>query len=258
MIHVLKTIKRSFFSVLFKEKLITVSDKKELENEVVIVVGATGAIGETITQVLHQKGARLMLVGRNNDKLNLLAKKYGPDRVDIISLDISHSQECMKVVKKTLEKFGTITSLINCAGAFSFQPLEKTSEAEWDRVMNVNFKGMASMCNAVTPHMKKQKAGCIINIGSKVSHNTAMLPERVLYATSKYAVEGFSFALRSELKPAGIRVCCLMPGTVYTYPTAGGDKLLSGYSIGAIIACIICQKDVDIESLVISSLYHSV
>ena len=123
----------------------------------------------------------------------------------------------------------------------------------WDKMITLNINSIFYMCKAILPFMKNQKSGFIINIGSKVSHNTNVAPHMVPYATTKYAVEGFSFALNKELKPFGIRVSCLMPGTANTVMTLKGKEYISPYSIGKVIAMMIASVDIDFESIIIKS-----
>ena len=113
------------------------------------------------------------------------------------------------------------------------------------------------MVKAVTPFMKKQKSGLIVNLGSKISHNTNVLPNRVLYTTSKYAIEGFSLALSKELKTFGIRVTCLMPGTIRNFFTIIPKYFLSCQDVGAIILMLIKFKNIDFESLIIKSKFQN-
>ncbi len=109
------------------------------------------------------------------------------------------------------------------------------------------------MMKYVLPEMKKKKDGFVINIGSKISRNTSVKANKVLYATSKYAIEGMSLALNNELKEFGIRVTCLMPGTANTFLSLSANDFLSPYRIGEVVAMLIKLKDIDFENLVIKS-----
>ena len=101
--------------------------------------------------------------------------------------------------------------------------------------------------------MKRKKRGCIVNIGSKISRNTLVGANKTLYATTKYAIEGFSFALNRELKLCGIRVACLMPGTVNTFPSLAAKNYLSPYQVAEMIVLIIRSESIDFESVVFKS-----
>jgi len=101
--------------------------------------------------------------------------------------------------------------------------------------------------------MKKQKSGTIINIGSKISRNSKVEAKKTLYTLTKYAVEGFSFALNRELRPFGIRVVCLMPGTVNTFFSRKYKDFMSTYDVAEIVNFIIKMDQVDFESVVFKS-----
>ena len=120
-------------------------------------------------------------------------------------------------------------------------------------MIEVNLLGTVNTTRAVLPYMVKQKVGAIINIGSKISHNTNVDPGKVAYATSKYAVEGFSFALNKELKGSGVRVTCLMPGTVATFLSKENHSYLTPHDIAGVVAFVLESKNLDIESLVVKS-----
>ncbi len=167
--------------------------------------------------------------------------------------DISKGKDIEKAVSRIVKDFGKIDVLINCAGVFSQRQIEDISEEEYATVMDTNVKGAFFMSAAVVPYMKNAKEGLIINIGSKISRNTMITPGKVLYATSKYALEGFSLALRNELKSSGIRVTCLMLGTMNTFISLRSKKFLTPENVGFTITMLILLRNVDFESIIMKS-----
>jgi NAD(P)-dependent dehydrogenase (short-subunit alcohol dehydrogenase family) len=107
------------------------------------------------------------------------------------------------------------------------------------------------MTSEAAKHMKKQKQGLIINIGSYVSHNPKIEAGRSVYAASKFAVEGFSKAIAQELGPFGVRISCLMPGTVKTFRTLTPNIYISPWIIADTIAFLIRHKTTVFESVVV-------
>jgi 3-oxoacyl-[acyl-carrier protein] reductase len=171
-----------------------------------------------------------------------------------MSGDITNQVEVRKIFDRIKENHKKIDVVINCAGIFSEKPLEKTSVEEFNGVLQTNLIGPFIICQQVIPIMKLSRSGLIINIGSKISHNTNLKPNKVVYSSTKYAIEGFSFALSKELKSFGIRVCCLMPGTINTFISRNSKNFMSPYDVAHLIKTIIKLKDLDFESVIFKSL----
>lgn len=243
-------IKKYISSFLVDTQYIS-PESKDLKGVVVVITGASHGIGKAISEVLYREGASLALLSRNISKNDAI--KTDEVRFVAIDTDVTDSASVRNTVNKILKKFGKIDVLINNAGQFSDKGITDLSETDYDNVMNTNVKGVFLMSQEVLKSMKQAKDGLIINIGSKISHNTNVSPNKVLYATSKYAVEGFSFALNKELKPLGIRVTCLMPGTVNTFVSTKSKQYLSPYDIGAMVLIIIKNKNIDFESILFKS-----
>lgn len=244
-------LKDFVFSLLNRQTINLVSDES-LKDQVIIISGASKGIGKDVAKVLYEQGANVVLFSRNLEELKKVFADFEHNRIMLLKADVSSYNEIMNVVKTTIKKFGKIDVLINNAGLFKGDYIEDISEEDWDKLISVNIKGVFLMSKAVIPFMKSRKAGLIINIGSRISHNTNIQAKKVLYATTKFAVEGFSKALNDELK-WGIRVVCLMPGTVNTFRSYTPQKYLSSYSIGQLVSTIIKLKEVDFEGLIFKS-----
>jgi NAD(P)-dependent dehydrogenase (short-subunit alcohol dehydrogenase family) len=248
----LRKIKNKLLKELFTGDVI-IEACDDLEGFSVIITGASRGIGKATAEVLYKKGAKVVLVSRDLNDLRKTFKDFNDEKTLLLEGDVTREDDAKRIIKEAINKFGRIDVLINNAGIFMQKPIDETSLEEYEALMGTNVKGAFLMLKAVVPEMKKKKEGLIINIGSKISHNTNVLPNRVLYATSKYAIEGMSYALNKELRVFGIRVTCLMPGTVNTYLSFRSGQFLSPYCVGEVIATIIRSGDIDFENFVIKS-----
>lgn len=251
----LNKIKDIIYNLIYRPKIV-INDNDSLKGKVIIISGASRGIGKATAQVLEKSGANLVLFSRNISELKKVFSSFNLSQTILLQADITKEADCKKVVNETIKKFGKIDVLINNAGIFKGDYIEKLTLKEWEDTFAVNTTGAFLICKEVIPHMKKAKEGLIINIGSKISHNTNVDPQKVLYATTKYAAEGFSLSLSRELKPFGIRVTCLMPGTTNTFRSLQPQKYLSPYILGQIISTIIQLDDVNFESIVLKSKYE--
>ena len=227
-------------------------DSEDLSGVAVIVTGASRGIGKAITETLLSKGCAVLAVSRSIDDLQI-AYPQKSERLLLCEADVTKEIGVKKIVDTALANFKAIDVLINNAGMKTEQAIDDASEQDFDDMMNTNVKAAFLMCKYVTPIMKKHKKGFIVNIGSKISHNTNVSPNRSLYAMTKYALEGFSLALNNELKQFGIRVSCLLPGTVNTFVSFQAKEYLSPYQVAEIVAIMIRFDDIDFESVIIKS-----
>lgn len=238
------------YNILFREKVYITPDKT-LNGQVVVISGASRGIGKAVAEVLLKKGASVTLVARDVSNLRNLQSN---SRCLIIAGDVTSKDSCQEIATKTFTKFGSIDGLINCAGLYLEGEFEQVSEKQFDEVFETNIKGIFLMTQAVVPFMKQAKGGIIVNLGSRISHNSAVKRGKVLYAATKYGVEGFSYALGRELRNYGIRVSCLMPGTVKTFRSARAHEFLSPHKIGELISMLIMFEDIHFEGLIFNSL----
>ena len=223
----------------------------DLKGKVIVITGASRGIGRSISLVLENEGASLVLISRETSGLNDDFKDN--NRVKLINADLTKESDINRVMATLMKKFGRVDVLINNAGVNSHKSLENTSLAEFQSLINLNVQGVFLMCKAVIPLMKRQRDGLIINIGSKISRNPNLGVNKIVYTTSKYALEGFSFALSRELQPWGIRVSTLLPATVRTFFSRSANKFLSPFDVASIVLMLIKFKEIDFESIVFRS-----
>jgi NAD(P)-dependent dehydrogenase (short-subunit alcohol dehydrogenase family) len=224
-----------------------------LADKVFVVTGASRGIGKAIVETLISRSARVVAVSRSVDLDTASIDKKHQQNLLMLSGDVTIESDVETIIRKTIETFGRIDGLINNAGVNIFKPLEMTSVEEFETIAGVNIKGAFLMSKQVIPHMKSREEGLIINVGSKISHNTQVGPNKTLYAMTKYALEGFSFALNRELKSFGIRVSCLMPGTVNTFVSLSAKEYLSPYQVAEMVVTVAEMEHIDFESIVFKS-----
>ncbi|MBT9187557.1 SDR family oxidoreductase [Zobellia russellii] len=188
-----------------------------IKDKVIIITGASSGIGEATALKLSKEGAKVVLTARREDRLKDLKEKIENNGGEalIVTGDVTSKSDYEELVNKTLEKFNTIDALINNAGLMPLSYVEKLKTDEWEKMVDVNIKGVLNGVAAVLPTMIENKGGNIINISSSAAHN--YFPGGAVYCATKSAVKMFSEGLRQELAPKyGINVTSIEPGAVST------------------------------------------
>ncbi|MUH35556.1 SDR family oxidoreductase [Zobellia amurskyensis] len=188
-----------------------------IKDKVIIITGASSGIGEATALKLSKEGAKVVLTARREEKLEELKKKIESNGGEalIVTGDVTKKSDYEEVVNKTLKKFKTIDALINNAGLMPLSYVEKLKTDEWEKMVDVNIKGVLNGVAAVLPTMIENKSGNIINISSSAAHN--YFPGGAVYCATKSAVKMFSEGLRQELAPKyGINITSIEPGAVST------------------------------------------
>lgn len=191
---------------------------KELKNQVVVVTGASSGIGRETALQFARAGANVVLVARNEEALRVVADQILADggHVLIVRADVGDWGQMQEVAQRAIDAFGRIDTWVNNAGVSIYARAEDTSMEETERIMRTNFMGMVHGVNAALPHMKRQKQGAIINVGSVESQRA--LPLQAVYSASKHAIKGYTEALRVEQRTAktGVDVTLILPSGVNT------------------------------------------
>jgi len=183
----------------------------KLTNRTVLITGASGGIGGAIARQLVTRGASLILVNRQREKLEALASELRAAGGEVLTLvgDLSVAGQPASVVQSAIEQAGSVDVLINCAGVQNFGFFAQESAADTATLFNVNTLAPIAMVNAVLPHMLQQRKGRIVNVGS--IFGSIGFPCFASYSASKFALRGFSEALRRELVGSGVGVTYVAP-----------------------------------------------
>lgn len=182
-------------------------------SKVWFITGASSGLGFALAKTVIEAGHKVVITARRTELLEELSKGH-EDHVISLYLDITHQESRALAVQLALAHFGHIDVLVNVAGRGSMGALEEFSETEIRAQFDVNFFGTVELTCAVLPHLRAQKSGHIINISS--IGGLAALPGIGAYCASKFALEGWSDALTTELSSLGIKVTTVEPGAFRT------------------------------------------
>jgi NADP-dependent 3-hydroxy acid dehydrogenase YdfG len=182
-----------------------------IANKVVVITGASSGIGEATARHLAARGAHLMLGARRLDRLEALAAELRPHgaSVQVRALDVTRLDDMQQFVEAAVQAFGRVDVIINNAGVMPLSKLDALNTGEWNRMIDVNIRGVLHGIAAVLPLMRQQRSGQIINVASIGAH--AVSPTAAVYCATKYAVWAISEGLRQEVG-GDIRVTVISPG----------------------------------------------
>ena len=187
-----------------------------IRGKVVVLTGASSGIGESAAKRLAEKGALVALGARRKDRLDRLAGEIraAGGEAHVAVTDVTRRADVERLVREAHEKFGRIDVIINNAGIMPLSPIERLKVDDWDRMIDVNVKGVLYGIAAVLPIMKQQKSGHVINVSSVAGHK--IRPGNTIYASTKHAVRVISEGFRMEAKAYNIRTTIISPGAVAT------------------------------------------
>jgi NADP-dependent 3-hydroxy acid dehydrogenase YdfG len=185
-----------------------------IKDKVVVITGASSGLGEAAARLLAREGAKLVLGARRLERLQALAVELSLGAGAVVQTDVTKHEQVKRLVDHAVETHGRIDVIINNAGLMPLSPLERGKIEDWDRMIDVNIKGVLYGIAAVLPHMIAQKSGHIINVSSVAGHKVR--PGIAVYSATKHAVRVISEGLRQEVKPYNIRTTIISPGAVAT------------------------------------------
>ena len=173
-------------------------------------------MGEAAAKHLSALGATVVLGARRAERIEKLAKEINDNgsKALAIAVDVTQRDQVKKLVDATVQQFGRVDVLLNNAGIMPLSLMERLHVDEWDKMIDVNLKGVLNGIAAVLPYMKEQKSGQIINTSSVAGHK--VFSGSAVYSATKFAVRALTEGLRMELKPYNIRTTIVCPGAVKT------------------------------------------
>jgi NADP-dependent 3-hydroxy acid dehydrogenase YdfG len=189
---------------------------KNIERKVVVITGASSGLGEAAARHLSAEGATVVLGARRVGRIESLAGELTERGGQALAMatDVTDCAQVKQLVDAAVETYGRIDVMLNNAGLMPQSPLERLRVDEWDRMIDVNLKGVLYGIAAALPHMQRQQAGHIINVSSVAGHKVRA--GGAVYAATKHAVRALSEGLRQEVKPYDIRTTVISPGVVVT------------------------------------------
>ncbi|HEU5080833.1 MAG TPA: SDR family oxidoreductase [Opitutaceae bacterium] len=183
-----------------------------LANKVVLITGASSGIGEATARLLAQRGARVVIGARRTERLVKLADEIraAGGAAEYRTLDVTSLADVQAFADFALKQFGAIDVIVNNAGIMPLSRLAELKIDEWNRMIDVNIRGVLHGIAAVLPHMTARKSGHVINVSSIAGHH--VWPACAVYSGTKFAVRAISDGLRQET--TDIRVTTISPGVV--------------------------------------------
>jgi NADP-dependent 3-hydroxy acid dehydrogenase YdfG len=185
----------------------------DVTGKVVAITGASSGIGEAAGRLLAAAGAKVILGARRADRLETIASdiRESKGEVEIQAIDVTKREDLALFVKKAQDRFGRLDVLIGNAGLMPLSPFDDLKVDEWDRMIDVNIKGVLYGIAAALPVFRKQGSGHFITVSSVAGHRIA--PTGAVYSGTKFAVRAISEGLRQEVGDK-IRVTIISPGVV--------------------------------------------
>lgn len=190
--------------------------QNNIQGKVIVITGASSGLGEATARHLAREGAMVVLGARRVERIDALAAELNGAGYQALSVatDVTNSAQVQALVDAAIAKFGRVDVMINNAGVMPHSPLERRKIADWDRMIDVNIKGVLYGIAAALPSMQERKSGHIINVSSVAGHKVRS--GSAVYAATKHAVRALSEGLRLEVKPYNIRTTVVSPGAIDT------------------------------------------
>ncbi len=183
-----------------------------LQNKKAVITGAASGIGKAIAQLFAKQGAQVFLLDLNEEGLATAVAEINAAGGKAVAHKLQ--VDAQPEVKTVFEKINGLDILVNCAGISNIGKADTTSEADFDRVFNVNVKGTYNCLHVAIPYMKQNKSGVILNMASIAS--SVGIPDRFAYTMSKGAVLGMTMSVAKDYLQEGIRCNCISPARVHT------------------------------------------
>lgn len=190
----------------------------DLRGKTAIVTGSSKGIGYAIAESLARAHANVLVTARNAEEVAAAARTLDPlgqGAVIGVATDMRRYDEVRRLVGRAVEELEGVDILVNNAGVGHFAPIHEITVEQWGQILETNLSGVFYASREVIPHMKRRGGGWIINIGSLAGKNP--FAGGSAYNASKFGLLGFSEAMMLDVRNDGIRVTCIMPGSVATH-----------------------------------------
>lgn len=187
-----------------------------MKGKVALVTGASGGVGRAISKRLASEGCKLVLLGRNRDRLAKVASEAGDKKnVLFVVADITKEAEVLLAIEQTISTFDKIDILVNNAGTINDPaPFHETSDDQWNELIDTNLIGTFRMTKASLPLMMKNRSGSIVNISSVLGIRSIPKVPLSVYGVTKAGIIMFTRSIAVEYGQYGIRSNCLCPSTI--------------------------------------------
>ena len=221
-----------------------------------VVTGGSRGIGLAIARALVERGASVMITGTRQKaltdaSLELASAARGGSVVAQLA-DVRQYEDVERMLNEAASRFGGIDVLVNNAGVGVFARVADMSIAQWHEIIDTNLTGVFYCCHAVLPHLRRRGGGWIINISSLSGTNPFV--DGAAYCASKAGLNAFSEALMQEVRHDGIRVACVMPGSVNTgfsgQQPGGEDWKLAPEDVAQVVADLLAHPSRSLPSRV--------
>jgi NAD(P)-dependent dehydrogenase (short-subunit alcohol dehydrogenase family) len=218
-----------------------------LTDQVVIITGATGNLGQATAVACKQQGAKVALTSRKIAELEENFSDWvNDDDVFLVTADLMDEQAVNEMVEQVVARFGRIDALINIAGGYKAgTPVHETTTRDWEFMLNLNARSVFFASRAVIPHMLAQQSGKIVNIGSRAALEGKA--KSAAYSVAKTAVIRLTESMAAELRSQGINVNCIIPDTIDTpenrqaRPNADFNKWVSPNDMANVIVYLVSE-----------------
>ena len=217
----------------------------QLENTRILITGGSSGLGKAMAEILRSAGARVLILGRDSEKVNRVADEIGCWG---LACDVSKENQIHYVFAQIDQTWGGLDVLVNNAGIGYFHPIESLAWAQFEEIFHTNVFGAAIVGREAAIRMKAQSKGHIINVASTAGSRG--FKEGSVYAASKFALKGMTQCWMHELRPHNIRVTLLSPSAVPTAFNVGTreekplkDKLLTPMELAYTLKSVLEMDD---------------
>ncbi|HEY0812407.1 MAG TPA: oxidoreductase [Pseudonocardia sp.] len=179
-----------------------------------LITGASRGFGRKLAEAVAEAGEQVVATARRPEQLDDLVTRFG-DRIRAVALDVTDPADARTAVQQAIEGFGRLDVVVNNAGYANSAPIEEMAEDDFRAQIETNLFGVINVTRAALPVLRRQRSGTVVQFSS-IGGRVGGTPGMGAYQTAKFAVEGFSEVLASEVAPFGVRVVIVEPGAFRT------------------------------------------